>query len=243
MMMMMMMISCPPHICSCGWEKGVAGLKKYWNKVGFQCEGWMFCFWCFVKQVEFEAAEKADLEAFHLGRLPLKLTKTKEVQWEEWENIVNGLDILGSQEWKAGDKLLGSDPPHKVSAFSWSHPCSSSCVVPSRIPPLQHSMVLNFHTTSAIRDYGYEGFRVSWFQQQSVGWLVACWTASQHSFKSHSFESKCCWQVWICRFSGDLVRLSLRYPSEQNLTIWFVFSLFLLHMVFHVHVSFISFQW
>jgi hypothetical protein len=39
------------------------------------------------------------------------------------------------------------------------------------------------------------------------------------------------------------VRLSLRYPSEQNLTIWFVFSLFLLHMVFHVHVSFISFQW
>jgi hypothetical protein len=40
----------------------------------------MFCFWCFVKQVEFEAAEKADLEAFHLGRLPLKLTKTKEVQ-------------------------------------------------------------------------------------------------------------------------------------------------------------------
>jgi hypothetical protein len=88
----------------------------------------MFCFWCFVKQAEFEAAEKAELEALKAERRraiwegreppPLKLTKTEEVQREEWENIIHGLNELGSQGRKAGDKLPGSDPPRKVSAFS-----------------------------------------------------------------------------------------------------------------------------
>jgi hypothetical protein len=55
--------------------------------------------------------------ACHLGRLPLKLTETKEVQLEEWENIVHGLDGQGSQGWKAGDKLLGSDPHTKCQPF------------------------------------------------------------------------------------------------------------------------------
>jgi hypothetical protein len=49
----------------------------------------MFCFWCFFKQVEFEAAEKAELEALKAERWhaiwecreppPLKLTKTEDV--------------------------------------------------------------------------------------------------------------------------------------------------------------------
>jgi hypothetical protein len=49
----------------------------------------MFCFWCFFRQVEFEAAEKAELEALKAERWhaiwegreppPLKLTKIEDV--------------------------------------------------------------------------------------------------------------------------------------------------------------------
>jgi len=102
--------------------------KFAWRQLELMEQGYFRDQACDIVEAEFEAAEKAELEALKAERRraiwegreppPLKLTKTEEVQQEEWENIVHGLNVLGSQGRKAGDKLLGSDPPRKVSAFS-----------------------------------------------------------------------------------------------------------------------------